>query len=180
MTRQGDRIKEVVSCQILIDEVIKLAESEANLREITIHAFVSNKVTDLFVDRVQIQQVILNLLRNGMEAMHAIRYKKGTMITIKAILNTASCVEIAIEDRGCGLSEKIIKKLFTPFLTTKKNGTGIGLSISKRIIEEHGGYIYFANNKSAGATFFFTLPVHNLRDQNEELNANPNKTANGN
>jgi len=172
MTRQGDRVKEAVSCQLLIDDVIKLAESEARLRDITIHAFVSNKLTSVSVDRVQIQQVILNLLRNGMEAMHAIAYKNGTRITIKAILNTENCVEIAISDTGCGISEEITKKLFTPFLSTKKNGTGIGLSISKRIIEEHGGYINFANNKPAGAVFSFTLPVHEQGVDNEKRNEN--------
>lgn len=161
MTRQGDRLKEVISCQLLINEVIKLAESEARLHDITIHAFVSNKLTNISVDRVQIQQVILNLLRNGMEAMQTVACKNGTMVTIKAILNAENCVEIAITDTGCGLSSKLTNQLFTPFSSTKKNGTGIGLSISKRIIEEHGGHIYFADNKPAGAIFFFTLPVHN-------------------
>jgi two-component system sensor kinase FixL len=131
---------------------------------------VSNKLTSLSVDRVQIQQVILNLLRNGMEAMHAIAFKNGTRITIKATLNTENCAEIAISDTGCGLSEEITKKLFTPFSSTKKNGTGIGLSISKRIIEEHGGYIYFANNKPTGAVFCFTLPVRKQGVDNENTN----------
>lgn len=174
MTRQGERRKEVVSCQILIDEVIKLAESEARLRDIKIQTFVSNKLTKVSVDRVQIQQVVLNLLRNGMEAMQAVACKNGTTITIKAILNSDNYIEISIADTGGGLSTKMTNKLFTPFTSTKTNGTGIGLSISKRIVEEHGGRINFASNIPTGTKFFFTLPIHKQGVNNEALDENTN------
>jgi two-component system sensor kinase FixL len=170
MTKQGERVKEVVSCQMLINEVLKLTEAEARLHDIKLHSIVPNKIINVPVDRVQIQQVILNLLRNAMEAMQSIAYKNGSTITLKAILKTNNILEIAIADTGCGLSETMTDRLFTPFSSTKTNGTGIGLSISKRIIEEHSGHIDYAPNKPAGAIFFFTLPVHEQGGPNDKPN----------
>lgn len=156
MTRQGERLKEVVRCKLLIDEVIKLAELEARLYDIKIQPVISNKDIELVVDRVQIQQVILNLLRNAMEAMQSIGCENGSTITLTEVLKIDGFIEISIADSGCGLSEKMIEKLFTPFSSTKQHGTGIGLSISKRIIEEHTGQINFIPNKPSGAIFLFT------------------------
>ncbi len=160
MTRQGDRLKEVVDCNILIDDVTKLADSETRLRGIDIQVISCNEPIDVFADRVQIQQVLLNLLRNGMEAMQSIACKNGAVIKLQTKFNAEDYIEISVTDSGCGLPKTMTEKLFTPFSTTKKNGTGIGLSISKSIIEEHGGHIYFSKNKPAGAIFHFTLPIH--------------------
>jgi two-component system sensor kinase FixL len=164
MTRQGDRSKEVLDSNILIDEVKKLAESEARLRDINIQLLPCHQKKNVFVDRVQIQQVILNLLRNGMEAMQSIDCRNGAIIKLQIKLQIKvkadNCIEILVIDTGCGIPNSMIDNLFTPFSTTKKNGTGIGLSISKSIVEEHGGHIHFSENKPAGAIFYFTLPIH--------------------
>jgi two-component system sensor kinase FixL len=160
MTRQGDRSKEVIASNVLINEVKKLAESEARLRDISIQLLTCKEKTNVFVDRVQIQQVILNLLRNGMEAMQSIACKNGALIKLQIIINAENNVEISVVDTGCGIPKTMTDKLFTPFSTTKKNGTGIGLSISKSIVEEHGGHIHFSENKPAGAIFYFTLPIY--------------------
>jgi two-component system sensor kinase FixL len=164
MTRQGDRSKEVIDSNILIDEVKKLAESEARLRDINIQLLPCHQKKNVFVDRVQIQQVILNLLRNGMEAMQSIDCRNGAIIKLQIKLQIKvkadNCIEILVIDTGCGIPNSMIDNLFTPFSTTKKNGTGIGLSISKSIVEEHGGHIHFSENKPAGAIFYFTLPIH--------------------
>jgi two-component system sensor kinase FixL len=167
MTRRGDRPKFIIDCNTLIDEVIKLAESEARLRDISIKVQACNEHTNLFVDRVQIQQVILNLLRNGMEAMQAIACRNGAVIELRTKLGTDNQIEISVVDTGCGLDESMTEKLFTPFSSTKINGTGIGLSISKSIIEEHGGHIHFTENKPAGSIFYFTLPIHDEGRTNE-------------
>jgi two-component system sensor kinase FixL len=105
-----------------------------------------------------------------MEAMQSIAYKNGSTITLKAILKTNNMLEIAIGDTGCGLSETMTDRLFTPFSSTKTNGTGIGLSISKRIIEEHSGHTNYAPNKPAGVIFFFTLPAHEQGGPNDKPN----------
>jgi two-component system sensor kinase FixL len=168
MTRQGDRVNEMVRSQFLIEEVLKLSESEARLRDINIRVIIPIECSTVFVDRVQIQQVILNLLRNGMEAMQSIACVNGSTITLQARLNSTNHFEIAISDSGCGVSKTAKKKLFTPFSSTKKNGTGIGLSISKRIVNEHGGDIGFYKNKPKGTVFFFTLPIYDQGNPNEK------------
>ena len=168
MTRQGDRSKEVLDSTILIDEVKKLAESEARLRDINIRVLPCHQQTNVFVDRVQIQQVILNLLRNGMEAMQSIACRNGALIKLQIKINADNYIKILVVDTGCGIPKSMIDNLFTPFSTTKKNGTGIGLSISKSIVEEHGGHIHFSKNKPAGAIFYFTLPIHEEGSPNDK------------
>ncbi|MDO6710558.1 PAS domain S-box protein [Aliiglaciecola sp. 2_MG-2023] len=159
MTRKGDSQKEAVDSNILIEEVIKLIEPISRLHEILIQVETGDQHVAVFVDRVQIQQVILNLLRNAMESMQAIDFKNGNVLTIRASQSEANTFQISIEDTGCGLSQKLKDELYTPFSTTKKNGMGIGLSISKSIIEEHGGHLMFKDNKPYGTVFYFTLPI---------------------
>jgi len=158
MTRKGKRSKELINCNLLVLDVTKLAESEARLHNIAIQTIMCKEQVDVFVDRVQIQQVVLNLLRNGMEAMQPSEH--NAIITLKIQLNTNKYIEISVTDTGAGLSDEMREKLFQPFSSTKKHGTGIGLSISKSIVEEHGGHIHFCDNKPTGAIFMFTLPTH--------------------
>jgi len=111
------------------------------------------------VDAVQIQQVALNLLRNGMEAMRSVDCRDGNTITLQTSLCDDGDVKVAVIDKGCGVSEAGAKTLFTPFSTTKESGMGMGLAISHALVTAHGGYVDFLNNESGGATFFFTLPA---------------------
>jgi two-component system sensor kinase FixL len=160
MTRQGDRPKEVIDCMVFIHEVTNLVESEARLHDINVKVISCYEKMNVFVDRVQIQQVIFNLLRNGMEAMQSIACKNGATIELIIKPNIDNQVEISVTDTGCGVPKNMVDKLFTPFSSSKRSGTGIGLSISKSIVEEHGGQIHFFENKPLGATFYFTLPIH--------------------
>jgi two-component system sensor kinase FixL len=125
----------------------------------TIEVETENELPRVAVDTVQIQQVALNLLRNGMEAMRSIDCRHGDTITLGTRLRDDGDVEVAVVDSGCGVSEAVKKIIFKPFSTTKETGTGMGLSISRSIITSHGGQLDFHNNDSSGATFFFTLPV---------------------
>ncbi|AZQ84387.1 PAS domain S-box protein [Colwellia sp. Arc7-635] len=160
MTRQGDRQKELVECRALISEVVKLAESEGRMRDINIQVnFKQSSHVEVYIDRVQIQQVLLNLLRNGMEAMQSIDLSNGNVIELNSDFNDSENITISVVDSGCGLDINMTEKLFTAFASTKQNGMGIGLSISKSIIEDHGGSIHYAKNASAGSVFYFTLPV---------------------
>mgnify|MGYP000270978080 CR=1 FL=1 len=167
MTKQGDRQKELVDCNLLIGDIVKLAESDARMRNISIKISLCEISANVFVDTVQIQQVMLNLLRNGMEAMQAAKLENGNIIELRAELisqtphrpNRQTVVKISVLDSGCGLSSNMTDKLFTAFSSTKENGMGIGLSISKSIIEEHGGRIHYSSNSPAGTVFYFILPV---------------------
>lgn len=110
----------------------------------------------VLVDKVQIQQVLINLMRNALEAM---RESKQRELVVRTERDDAGFVLIEVADTGPGISEEILERLFHPFTTSKSNGMGIGLSISKRIIEAHGGQILASRNARGGATFRFSLPV---------------------
>ena len=107
-------------------------------------------------DRVQIQQVLINLMRNAMEAM---RDSPRRELVVRTRPTSAERMQVEVEDTGPGISEEIASQLFQPFVTTKAGGMGIGLSISKRIIESHGGDLTVRRNAAGGATFTFTLPI---------------------
>lgn len=107
-------------------------------------------------DGVQVQQVLVNLMRNAIEAM---RDSPRRELVVRTRPASAERMLVEVEDTGPGISEEVMSRLFQPFVTTKSGGMGIGLSISKRIIESHGGDLTVTRNKAGGATFTFTLPI---------------------
>jgi signal transduction histidine kinase len=108
-------------------------------------------------DRVQLQQVILNLLRNASDAMSSVTDRPRQLV-IKTEGDEGDRVRLAVQDTGVGLDSQAIDKLFQAFYTTKSSGMGIGLSISRSIIEKHRGRLWAAPNSGPGATFFFSIP----------------------
>jgi two-component system, LuxR family, sensor kinase FixL len=116
----------------------------------------------VLIDRVQIQQVLINLMRNAMEAM---RDSQRRELAVSVGTKDGSAVEIQVADTGPGISEEVAAQLFQPFVTTKPGGMGIGLAISKRIVESHGGTIAVERNVEGGATFRFTLPAIEEEDE---------------
>jgi signal transduction histidine kinase len=113
-------------------------------------------ILEVNVDRVQILQVLVNLVRNGIDAMEALSQRE---ITIATAIHNRNFVRVSVSDKGCGIAPEIAKELFDSFVTTKTQGLGIGLSISKKIIEAHEGEIWFTSNQSVGTTFHFTVPL---------------------
>lgn len=107
-------------------------------------------------DRVQIQQVLINLMRNAIEAMRDSPVKQ---LVVRTSHVSPDWLQVEVEDTGPGISDEIASQLFQPFVTTKPNGMGIGLSISRRIIESHGGDLTVRKNEAGGATFTFSLPI---------------------
>lgn len=158
MTKRHESVRETIDCKELIGDVIRLAEAEARIRDIEIETDTQDGLPRVSVDAVQIQQVVLNLLRNGMEAMQSIDCRRASTIGIRTRLRGDGCVEIAVIDKGTGVADDAAEMLFAPFSTTKKSGMGMGLSISRAIVTAHGGNLNYRNNRGAGATFFFTLP----------------------
>ncbi len=165
MARRQESTKELVDCNALVEDVAKLAEAEARIRDMTIEIETEQGLPPIAVDAVQIQQVALNLLRNGMEAMRSVGCRDGNTITLQTSLRDDGDVMVAVIDKGCGVSEAVAKTLFTPFSTTKESGMGMGLAISHALITAHGGYLDFFNNDSGGATFVFTLPAASRSDE---------------
>ncbi|MEJ1968348.1 MAG: ATP-binding protein [Rhizomicrobium sp.] len=113
----------------------------------------------VFVDRIQIQQVLVNLMRNALEAM---RDSPRRELTLIAAAHGNDTVQICLQDSGTGLPREVAARLFKPFVTTKSNGMGVGLSICQRIVVDHGGRIWAEKASNGGALFCFTLPVARL------------------
>ncbi|WP_339673745.1 PAS domain S-box protein [Dasania marina] len=167
MSRQQESKKEFADCNALVLDIAKLAEAEAGIRGISIEVEDDKNMLLVVVDTVQIQQVALNLLRNGMEAMRSNNYRNGNTIKIWTGYNNDGDIEVAVSDSGGGVSQRVAKNLFKPFSTTKQSGLGLGLSISRAIVVAHGGQLGFHNNEIGGATFSFTLPAATQGDQDE-------------
>jgi C4-dicarboxylate-specific signal transduction histidine kinase len=110
-------------------------------------------------DRTQLQQVILNLMLNSAAAMRN-SPRAQRKIIVRTAMQSSVTVKASVTDFGTGIDENNIERLFEPFFTTKPEGLGVGLSISQRIITDHGGTLEAANNPEGGATFALTLPAH--------------------
>jgi len=152
---RGETDREIVPLTPLVEEAAALALVGAKETGIRVH-FRLRKGTDLVLaDRIQIQQVILNLIRNAIEAMETIAERNLT-ITTQTERKTAI---ISVADSGTGLLPEIETNLFQPFVTSKPEGMGIGLSVSRTIIEAHGGRIWAESNPSGGTIFHLSLPL---------------------
>jgi two-component system, LuxR family, sensor kinase FixL len=142
----------------LIEEAMALGLVGQAGRGTRVRLELPNDLPNVNVDRVQIQQVIVNLLRNAGDAMEGSARKD---LTISARRPDAAFACVAVSDTGPGIDPQIAEKLFSAFVTTKEEGMGVGLSICKAIVENHGGRIWFEANPSGGTTFQFTLPIDN-------------------
>ncbi|HET7884083.1 MAG TPA: ATP-binding protein, partial [Acetobacteraceae bacterium] len=140
----------------VIREAIELAMVGARESTINVVMNLDPAVGAVLMDRVQIQQVVLNLVRNAIEAMGSSKTRELGVAT--CALDKGRGAEIVVSDTGPGVSEDIVERLFQPFTTTKASGMGIGLSICRDIIEAHGGRILYSHNKPSGAVFVVTLP----------------------
>ena len=137
----------------VVHEAIELTRSSARGEDVTVHAEV-DPAAAVNVDKVQVQQVLFNLMRNGIEATQGHERRE---IRVAARPADAAMVEVSVADSGPGLSEEVRARLFQPFVTTKANGMGIGLSVCRTIIEAHGGRLWADDAAAAGAVFRFTL-----------------------
>lgn len=140
----------------LVSEANALALVGSREHGIEVLISLDSRGDQVFVDRVQIQQVLVNLIRNAIEAMADSPVRS---LTLTSSLSPSGFVTISIEDTGSGISESIAPQLFQPFITSKEAGMGIGLSICRTIIEAHGGRIWFEPGEDRGTIFRFTLPA---------------------
>ena len=134
-----------------------LARTDAMIRKATIALEIDPALPPVRGDRVQLQQVFLNLILNGLEAMEDTEVPRRTLV-IRATRSASGAILVAVRDAGTGIARDQLGRVFTPFFTSKSSGLGMGLAITRSIIEAHGGTIWAENNDDGGATFFFTLP----------------------
>jgi PAS domain S-box-containing protein len=154
--KKGSLQRELVDVNELIREMIVLLRSEANRYSIPIRTELAENLPKIMADRVQLQQVFLNLMLNGIDAMKEM--SGGSELTIKSDADDGELM-ISVRDTGVGLPPEQADQIFRAFFTTKDNGTGMGLPISRSIIESHGGRLWFLDSSGRGATFQFTLPA---------------------
>jgi C4-dicarboxylate-specific signal transduction histidine kinase len=156
MFKKGGLQAELVDVNELIQEMIVLLRSEASRYSISIRTELAQDLPEVMADRVQLQQVFMNLMLNGIDAMK--ETSGGSELAIKSEAGDGQLV-ISVSDTGVGLPPEQVDQIFKAFFTTKDNGTGMGLPISRSIIESHGGRLWAASATGRGATFQFTLPA---------------------
>jgi len=148
--------RELVDVNEVIREMIVLLRSEATRYAISVRAELASDLPQVMGDRVQLQQVLMNLLLNGLDAMKDVDTTRELIINSQPVINEQ--VIVSVSDTGVGLPPQA-EQIFNAFFTTKPYGTGMGLRISRSIIESHGGRLWAANNSPRGASFCFTLPT---------------------
>lgn len=141
-----------------IHEAIALARGEIQRSGVTLEVQLSDTVPTILADRIQLQQVLLNLMMNAIEAMHAVA-KNARKLRVRSATDGATHVVISVEDSGPGCDRQSLDQIFDAFYTTKPQGLGMGLAISRSLIEAHGGRLWAAADVAQGAVFQFMLPV---------------------
>jgi two-component system sensor kinase FixL len=151
---RGESEREVESLAKLIEEASALALVGIRETGVRVHYRLDPRLTFVVVDKVQIQQVVLNLVRNAIEAMAGTERRELTIATSQAADGMA---EISVTDTGSGIAPDVARRLFQPFVTTKPAGMGVGLSISRTIVEAHGGRLSAEPNPEGGTVFRLTV-----------------------
>jgi PAS domain S-box-containing protein len=154
--KKGAPQTSLVDVSEVIQEMVVLLGSEASRHSVSILTELSEDLPRVAADRVQLQQVLMNLMLNGIEAMQDT--KGGGQLTIRSLRGESGQLLISVSDTGMGLPPDQADQIFNAFFSTKAQGTGMGLSISRSIIESHGGRLWATSNSGRGATFNFTLP----------------------
>jgi two-component system sensor histidine kinase DctS len=161
--RRRDQARESVPAQQLVDAILPLVNLQARKLGVRVHTQVEPGLPPALCDRTMVEQVLLNLARNAMQAMDdpAIHTRVLDIRVKRAASNRHNVwLEFAVTDGGSGIPDEVAQKLFTPFFTTRTEGMGLGLSLCRTVVEQHGGYLGFARHEPRGTVFTFTLPAH--------------------
>jgi PAS domain S-box len=150
-----------------IRDVLAIVGDEAKRKSVMIRTQFADEVPPIFGDRVQLQQVVLNLAMNGLEAMSSVSERARELVITTENID-AGQVQVTVEDSGTGLDPNTIERIFDPFYTTKPSGMGMGLSISRSILQQHGGRLWAAPHDGPGTSFHFTLPKYHKEERHAE------------
>jgi C4-dicarboxylate-specific signal transduction histidine kinase len=157
MFKSGRREDVPVNIHDLVYEVVALVQRELQGHGVSAQVTVDPDLPRLFGDRVQLQQVLVNLIMNAVEAMSSVQVRERSLL-VESRLHGPNDVLITVEDTGPGIDAKEMEHLFEPFFTTKSQGMGLGLAISRSIIEAHGGRLWVSGRIPRGAAFHVQLP----------------------
>jgi PAS domain S-box-containing protein len=153
--RKGSSPQEIVDVNEVIREMVVMLQKEANRHSVTMRTDLTEGLPKVMADRVQLQQALMNLMLNGIEAIGDTTRE----LSIRSQLGEGNQVLISVSDTGVGLPTGNTDEIFNAFFTTKSQGTGLGLAITRSIVESHGGRIWATANSGPGTTFQFTLPI---------------------
>jgi PAS domain S-box-containing protein len=158
LLKKGEAQRQLLDLNDIVQEVVALSHADLVARNIELSTRMGSGFPRVLGDAVQLQQVLLNLVRNACDAMDAIAFPQRKLTIISAV-HAPDLLQVSVADRGVGITGTDLEKLFEPFFSTKPQGMGLGLSISRSVIAAHGGRLWAQNNADGGATFAFTLPV---------------------
>ena len=158
LLKKGDLEFVPLDVNEIVSEVAWLVKNDALIRNVSMSLDLASDLPGVLGDRVQLQQVVLNLVLNGLEALRP-PWAGARTLVIRTARGGATTVTVAVQDSGTGIDEKDTDRIFQPLYTTKAEGLGMGLAISRTIVDAHGGRLVAANNEHGGATVHFTLPI---------------------
>lgn len=156
--RHGDTERELCDLNVLVEEAVRLVGFEGRRINVSVEVRTTDEIIEVKVDRVQIQQVLVNLLKNGFESMASAESESRKAFATCSIVGPVG--RVSIQDSGAGVPAEIQETIFDAFVTTRKEGMGMGLAISQTIVEGHDGRIWLGQNPDAGAVFHVELPLH--------------------
>lgn len=161
--RRSDHVREAVAPQALLDGILPLVLLQARQLSVRVQTEVEEGTPSVLCDRTMVEQVLLNLARNAMQAMDSPQTLERSLLIrvrgLKASGTGKKWVEFSVADFGQGIAPEVQQQLFSPFFTTKAEGMGLGLSLCRTVVEQHGGALEFSANLPHGAVFIFTLPA---------------------
>jgi C4-dicarboxylate-specific signal transduction histidine kinase len=159
MVKRHDIETKEVNLESAIRECVEMVKVDCELRNVRLDLDLAGHLPAVVADEIQIQQVLLNLLRNALDAMEIPGPHRERALRVETELTKAEEITVRVADRGVGIADGDLESVFEPFFSTKSSGLGIGLSISRKIIEAHGGTLRAHANPGGGAVFQFTLPT---------------------
>jgi len=158
LLRRGERLRERLGINDVIREVVALSDNELRRNRVSLRTDLPGNLPPIVVDRVLLEQVMLNLTMNAIEAMRAVS-ARARVLRIRTEKQPSGNIFVFVQDSGVGVDPKHASRIFEAFYTTKAEGIGMGLTISRSIIEAHGGRLWAIANDGPGSTFCFTLPI---------------------
>jgi two-component system sensor histidine kinase DctS len=165
--RRREQVREALPPQTLLDAIMPLVSLQARKLQVRVVTQIDEDLPHVLCDRTMVEQVLLNLARNAMQAMDLPGLRERVLLF--RVRRAASAegnrwLEFAVADVGPGIPDDVARQLFTPFYTTKTEGMGLGLSLCRTVVEQHGGYLDFVPNQPQGTVFRFTLPARAVRN----------------
>jgi signal transduction histidine kinase len=162
MFEKGKQEKELLNVNQLIREVLELVRGEAQRKRVIVRSNLPDEIQPVLANRIQLQQVMLNLFTNAIEAMDSVTDGQR-LLQVTSTLHPTDGVVIAVEDSGSGMDPRNVDRIFDPFFTTKPHGMGMGLSICRSIIEAHNGRLFARSAADRGSVFEIVLPAGDTR-----------------